>query len=57
MTKKLDDPTLVGRMHKGDYENLRTDFQQIVAKKIANKVNVYKEQLKTQGSFNEPSEE
>ena len=47
MAKKEKDPTLIGRMYKGDYENLKEDFNKIVAKKIANKVNKYRAQLKT----------
>ena len=47
MAQKETDPTLIGRMYKGDYENLKEDFNKIVAKKVANKVNKYRVQLKT----------
>jgi len=47
MAQKETDPTLIGRMYKGDYENLKEDFNKIVAKKVANKVNEYRAQLKT----------
>ena len=50
MAERIDDPTLVGRIHKGDYENLRDDFQKIVARKIANR-------LRQTGSFENKTEE
>lgn len=57
MAERIDDPTLVGRIYKGDYENLRDDFQKIVARKIANKINDYKDQLKQSGGFENKTEE
>ena len=48
MAKKETDPTLIGRIYKGDYENLKDDFNKIVAKKIANKVNEFKVKLTTE---------
>ena len=57
MAERIDDPTLVGRIYKGDYENLRDDFQKIVAKKITNKINDYKDRLRQTGSFENKTEE
>ena len=43
--KKVNDGTLLGRLHDKDYSTLKDEFEGVIAKKIHNKILVSKDQI------------
>jgi len=43
------DPTLIGRIYKGDYATLKDDIESVVARKVADKIKHFKQNFITTG--------